>query len=284
MTTEETKIADAELRLTLPGAAANVAIVRQATTGALGVLGLGETRVLDINAAVSEACNNVVVHAYPGAAGLMEVELAIGATEVEVTVSDHGVGITPNRPEPELGVQGLGLSLIQTLTDRVEFLGGVGQGTTVRMGFSLDGAGSAAATVDERRNGGSRVSAPPGEVMVAVSAGPLAAPVLGRIVAMLAARVGFSLEGVSEAQLVTDSIAAHAPDASIGSRVQLGFDAPDRELVISVGPLDHGGAERILASSGKGDLPPVLERLTRERRVEPRGEEELLRLSLVNPD
>ena len=84
---------------------------------------------------------------------------------------------------------------------------------------------------------------------------------------MLAARVGFSLEGVSEAQLVTDSIAAHAPDASIGGRVQLGIDAPDRELVISVGPLDQGGAERILASSGEGNLPPVLERLTRERRV-----------------
>ena len=71
----------------LPAAAANVAIVRQAMTGALGVLGLGETRLLDINAAVSEACNNVVVHAYPDADGPMDVELAIGATEVEVTVS-----------------------------------------------------------------------------------------------------------------------------------------------------------------------------------------------------
>ena len=177
MTTDPTKLADAELRLILPGAAANVAIVRQATTGALGVLELGETRVLDINAAVSEACNNVVVHAYPGASGRMEVELSIGATDVEVTVTDHGVGITPNKPEPELGVQGLGLSLIQTLTDRVEFLGGVGAGTTVRMGFSLDGAGSSAAD-DEPRNGGGRVAAPPGEVTVAVSAGPLAAPVL----------------------------------------------------------------------------------------------------------
>ncbi len=283
MPSDPTEIADAELRLTLPGAAANVAIVRQATTGALGVLGLGETRMLDINAAVSEACNNVVVHAYPQAGGPMEVELSIGANEVEVIVCDRGVGITPNRPEPQLGVQGLGLSLIQTLTDRVEFLGGVGEGTRVRMGFSLDGAGTAAAD-EEPRNGGAPVAAPPGEVAVAVSAGPLAAPVLGRIVAMLAARVGFSLEGVTEAQLVTDSIAAHAPGASIGSRVQLGIDAPDHELVINVGPLEQGGGERILAASGRGDLPPVLERLTRERRVEALGEEEILRLSLVNPD
>ncbi len=283
MTTDSTKIADAELRITLPGAAANVAIVRQATTGALGVLGLGETRLLDINAAVSEACNNVVVHAYPEAAGVMEVELSIGASQVEVIVCDHGVGITPNRPEPELGVQGLGLSLIQALTDKVEFLGGVGQGTTVRMGFSLEGAASFAAQ-NEPRSGGSRAAIPPGDVKVAVSGGPLAAPVLGRIVAMLAARVGFSLEGVTEAQLVTDSIAAHAPGASIGSRVQLGIDARDRELVISVGPLEAGGADRILASSGRGDLPPVLERLTHTRSAQALGEEEILRLSLVNPD
>ena len=283
MTTDPTKIADAELRLTLPGAAANVAIVRQATTGALGVLGLGETRVLDINAAVSEACNNVVVHAYPDAAGRMEVELSIGATEVEVTVSDHGVGITPNRPEPELGVQGLGLSLIQTLTDRVEFLGGVGEGTTVRMGFSLDGAGSAAAD-DEPRNGGGRW--PPRRERSRsrfqrarwrrrCSAG-----------SSRCSQPGSASRSRASARL-SSSPTRSPPTLRLprsASRVQLGIDAPDRELVISVGPLDHGGAERILASSGKGDLPPVLERLTRERRVEPLGEEELLCLSLVNPD
>ena len=54
-------------------------------------------------------------------------------------VPDKGVGIRPNRPSPQLELQGLGLSLIQTLTERVEFLGGAGEGTKVRMGFSLDG-------------------------------------------------------------------------------------------------------------------------------------------------
>jgi anti-sigma regulatory factor (Ser/Thr protein kinase) len=283
METEPTRQTGAELLLSLPGAAANVAIVRQATTGALGLLGLGETRLLDINAAVSEACNNVVVHAYPDGAGPMEVRLKIGAGEIEVSIADRGVGIRPNRPEPELGVQGLGLSLIQTLTDRVEFLGGIGQGTTVRMGFGLGGSESAV-KAGEPQNGSIEAAVPPGEVVVAVSAGPLAAPVLGRIVAMLAGRVGFSLEGVSEAQLVTDSLAAHVPDASPDGKVQLGIDAPGAELMISVGPLDRGGADRILASSASQGLPPVLERLTRELRVEDLGDGELLRLSLVNPD
>jgi serine/threonine-protein kinase RsbW len=281
METEATELTQAEVQLRLPGAAANVAIVRQAITGALGVVGLSETRLLDVNAAVSEACNNVVVHAYPDAEGPMDVGIAIGATEVEVTVADRGVGIRPHRPQPELGVQGLGLSLIQTLTDRVEFLGGVGEGTIVRMGFSLDGAGPDARP-EEPFDPTIRAASPPGEVAVEVSAGPLAAPVLGRIVAMLAGRAGFSLEGVSEAQLVTDSLAAHAPGSSVGHGVRLGIDAPGRELVINVGPLNAGGAERILESSNSGDLPPVLERLTEELRVERLEGGELLRLTLVN--
>ena len=60
------------------------------------------------------------------------------------------------------------------------------------------------------------VDPPPGELTVAVSAGPLAAPMLGRVIAMLAARAGFSLDGISEAQLVTDSLSVHVPRVIIG--------------------------------------------------------------------
>ncbi len=271
-----------EFRLIMPGMAPNVAIVRQALTGGLGVLGLGETRLLDINAAVSEACNNVVVHAYPDSEGPMEVFLCIGATELEVVVRDEGIGIRPNQPTPELELQGLGLSLIQTLTDRVEFLGGVEQGTKVRMGFSLNG-NPLKDRAEDLPGDEREAEPPPGELTVAVSPGPLAAPVLGRVIAMLAARAGFSLEGIAEAQLVTDSLAAHASKASIDDRIQLGIDVPERELLVRVGPLKDGGAEQILEASSSNNLPPVLERLTRDRAVEGRGDGEMLRLSLVNP-
>ena len=85
----------------------------------------------------------------------------------------------------------------------------------MRMGFSLDGSPRPARPGHPERR--ARARAPPGELTVAVSAGPLAAPVLGRVIAMLAARAGFSLEGVSEAQLVTDSLAAHVPRAIVGA-------------------------------------------------------------------
>jgi serine/threonine-protein kinase RsbW len=270
--------ADPELRLVLPSRAENVALVRRALSGVVDILELGESRLLDINAAVSEACNNVVVHAYEGTEGPMDVYLWIQPTALELMVRDHGVGIRPNVPEPGLEVQGLGLSLIQALTDRVEFLGGMGEGTRVRMSFALDGGSET--LPDGDRGEAPEAAPPPGELSIAVSSGPLAAPVLSRVIAMLAARAEFSLEGISEAELVTDAVAAHAPRAIVGNRIQLGIDRPDGQLVVRVGPLQEGGATRVIQASALEDLPPVLERLTEHRRVESSGDGELLCLVL----
>ncbi len=267
-----------ELKLVLPSRADNVALVRQALAGVVEVLELGRARLLDINAAVSEACNNVVVHAYEGAEGPMRVYLCIQPEELEVVVRDQGVGIRPNVPEPEREVQGLGLSLIQSLTDRVEFAGGGDDGTKVTMGFSFHGAVPAAFSGDQDEE--PTVDGPPGELSISVSSGPLAAPVLGRLLAMLAARADFTLEGISEAELITDALAAHAPRATVGNRIQLGVDPRNGHLVVRVGPLESGGAARIIEASALGDLPPVLERLTGDRRVEGSDDGEVLCLVL----
>ena len=279
--TLETKTSiEPEFRLVMPSRAENVSIVRQALGSMVEVLELSEARLLDINAAVSEACNNVVVHAYEGGEGPLEVYLCVAEGELEVIVTDQGTGIRPKRPQPRLELQGLGLSLIQTLSDRVEFLGGIGEGTKVRMAFLLDGRFSEEwmrdlpASTDDLRP-------PPGELTIAVSAGPLAAPVLGRVIATLAARAGFSLDGISEAQLVTDSLAAHVPSVIVGEKIQLGIDRPENQLVVRVGPLKDGGAGRVLESSAAGNLPPVFERLTRERRVESSKDGEFLCLTLA---
>src|SRR3954471_4786427 len=175
-----------EFRMTLPSRPENVAVIRQALAGAIEVLGLAESRLLDINTAVSEACNNVVVHAYEGEHGPLVVFLCVQDAELEVVVRDDGVGIRPRAPEPGLEVQGLGLSLIQTLSDRVEFMGGISQGTEVRMAFSLNGQRDS--WIGASRPADAGVHQPPGELVIAVTAGPLAAPVLGRVIAMLAAR------------------------------------------------------------------------------------------------
>ena len=269
---------ESELRLVLPSQAENVALVRRALAGVVDVLGLGDARLLDINAAVSEACNNVVVHAYEGKDGPMDIYLSIRPSELEVIVRDDGVGIRPNVPEPGLEVQGLGLSLIHALTDRVEFLGGMGEGTEVRMGFAFENGTEGLSNGED--GDGNEAPPPPGELSITVSSGPLAAPVLGRVISMLAARAEFSLEGISEAELVTDALAAHAPRAIVGDRIQLGIDRPDGQLVVRVGPLTEGGATRVVQASALEDLPPVLERLTEQHSVESSQDGELLCLVL----
>jgi serine/threonine-protein kinase RsbW len=273
--------ADSQLRLVLPNRAENVALVRRALSGVVDVLELGEARLLDINAAVSEACNNVVVHAYEGTEGPMDVLLSIQPAELVVVVSDHGVGIRPNVPEPDREVQGLGLSLIQALTDRVEFLGGTGEGTQVRMVFFFEAGAEQPVGADH--DGQAEIPTLPGELSITVTSGPLAAPVLGRVIAMLAARAEFSLEGISEAELVTDAVAAHAPRSMVGDRIQLGIDRPNGQLIVRVGPLEDGGATRVVEASALEDLPPVLDRLTEDHGVESSGDRELLRLVLGAP-
>lgn len=268
--------------MALPSRAENVAVVRQALAGAIEVLGLSESRLLDINTAVSEACNNVVVHAYEGEEGPLEVYLCVQDAELEVIVRDDGVGIRPRAPEPGLEVQGLGLSLIQTLSDRVEFLGGISQGTEVRMAFSLNGQSDN--WIRSTAPSDAEVRTPPGELVIGVTAGPLAAPVLGRVIAMLAARADFSLEGISEAQLVTDSLAANVPRVLVGDKIQLGIDSPADQLLVRVGPLQEGGANRIMDASALAELPPVLERLTKDHAVEGSPDGEILSLTLVSPE
>lgn len=124
-----------DLELALPARAENIAIVRHAF-GALGeACDVSEQTLSDLRLAVTEACTNVVVHAYPnGAEGPLEVQATFEAQHLTVVVRDEGKGIAPRPDSPGLG---LGLPLIASLADTVQ-LGRDDRGRTeVRMGFDL---------------------------------------------------------------------------------------------------------------------------------------------------
>lgn len=267
-----------DMRLVLSNRPDNVALVRQALGGLAGSVGIHESLLADMKTAVSEACNNVVLHAYADERGPLEVYVCPDAHEIEVVVRDEGTGIQPREPEPEAAMQGVGLSLIQALTEKVEFGGGADQGTEVRMTFRserpLDLNGEVAGA-------GAEFDPPPGDTVVSAS-GQLVAPVLGSVIAVLAARAGFSVERLSEAQIVTDAIAAHAAEAFPGRHVHAAIDTADRRLDLRVGPLVDGGGDRLVASSAVGGLAPVLERLTDDVAVEQRDGGEDLRLAIVD--
>jgi serine/threonine-protein kinase RsbW len=280
----EMEVTDApDLRLLLPNRADNVALVRQALSGVGELLELDEALVNDIKTAVSEACNNVVLHAYDGEEGPLEVYVCPDETRLDIVVSDRGSGIKPRPPEPEAGVQGVGLSLIQALTDRVEFSGAAGEGTEVKMEFHADREVQVASASSDPESD-SDAAPPKGETLVSVTAGELAAPVLSRVAGTLAARAGFSVERLSETQLVTDAVAAHSPDAIVGPRVNVAFDVDDGALALAVGPLRDGGGERMVRSSALAGMDPLLERLCDEVEVRRDGHEQLFLRLQHQPD
>jgi serine/threonine-protein kinase RsbW len=125
------------MELALPARAENIAIVRHAF-GALGeALAIDEEVVSDIRLAVTEACTNVVVHAYPDdSEGPLEVSATLTDDELTVLVRDEGPGIVPRPDSPGLG---LGLPLIASLAEGMQ-LGHAEDGRTeVCMVFSLVG-------------------------------------------------------------------------------------------------------------------------------------------------
>ncbi|MDQ6914419.1 MAG: ATP-binding protein [Actinomycetota bacterium] len=265
-----------DMRLLLTNRPQNVALVRQAIGGLAGAVGLEDSLLADVKTAVSEACNNVVLHAYPDGEGALEVYACPDGTRLEVVVRDQGEGIQPSTPEPEATMHGVGLSLIQALTERVEFIGGVGEGTEVRMAFRADV--SLRTEHVENENG---QALPEGETVVSVTQS-LAGPVLGSVIAVLAARAGFSIERLSDAQLITDAIAAHAAGPFAGHRVSAAIEAGDRRLDLHLGPLVAGGGNALVTASAVGGLEPVLERLTDELLVEPVDGGEQLRLTILD--
>jgi serine/threonine-protein kinase RsbW len=107
---------DSDIRLTLPARPENVAVVRHVLGALAHALRLPEVVRDDVRLAVTEACTNVVRHAYPDDEGTMDVVAQHRGDALEVTVSDRGRGIAPHGDSSGLG---LGLPLIAALADTV---------------------------------------------------------------------------------------------------------------------------------------------------------------------
>ena len=211
----------------------------------------------DLKTSVSEACNNVVLHAYGGEPGPMEVGLFVTEDQFSVRVSDEGVGMPAPPPAGDVS-QGIGLSVIRALTEDVQFSSAPGGGTEVLMDFSV------------RRDGRKLFEAPPaatgdaemtpaadgeGEVIVSLSPVTLLPGVLGRLARTLAATAHFSLDRFSDVYLVTDTLAAHAATAAEGQRIEARLMAQDRRLELVVGPFRKGTGSR-LEVAGRRSRPP----------------------------
>jgi len=159
----------------------------------------------------------------------------------------------------------------------VEFRGSAGEGTEVRMEFRV------ACRIDETvraaglapADGG---SAPGGEVVLSVGPRAILPNVLGRLAGALAVRAHFSIDRLSDLQLLTDALAAHAPRG--GEQLTVALDAAPRRLELSLGPLPIGQAEELVRDSALGGPEPLIAKLADELRTERLDHTELLHLAI----
>jgi anti-sigma regulatory factor (Ser/Thr protein kinase) len=268
------------VQLQLDSRPESVALVRAMLAGAAELLDFGPELLADLKTAVSEVCNNAVLHAYPDAPGPLSVGLLARPDTVEVTVVDHGSGLED--PAADGGVSepgGVGFAVINALAAEAQFSPTDGGGTTVRMVFSRRRADLP--QVEPAPEPGTLEAAvrADGEVVVSVAPVELLSGILGRVAGCVAAEAHFSIDRYSDLYLVTDGLSAHARTHASGGRITAALAARPREINLTLGPLVAGTAAQ-LRSSTAGIAPQLLGLLIDDLAIEPRDGSEAVRLML----
>ena len=134
-------MSDRVVRLTFPAKAEYLLLARLTLSGLARELPIEEELLADLKLAVTEACGNVVRHAYPGDEGDVSLVVTIGDSRLLLTVEDYGAGIRA----PDVTVDGLdelseplesgmGMPIIRAIVDELAVEeGSDGRGTVVRM-------------------------------------------------------------------------------------------------------------------------------------------------------
>lgn len=119
------------------------------------------------------------------------------------------------------------------------------------------------------------------EARVRIRTGPLVAPVLSRVVGMLAARAQCPIDRLDDAMLLTDAVAAHAPASARDDHVAISVRADDQRLELRVGELVEGGARKLVADGALPGVGNVFEQVADEivTEAEEGGETLVLRLT-----
>jgi serine/threonine-protein kinase RsbW len=131
-----------DVKLTLPARPENVSVIRHVLGAFAEALLLPDELVEDLRLAVTEACTNVVRHAYPpDLPGPVEIAIVPTEDHVSVVVADRGRGIGTSS---DTNGPGLGLPLIAAIADEVELQPVPGGGSRVAMTFARHRPGEAA--------------------------------------------------------------------------------------------------------------------------------------------
>ena len=259
------------LQITLAARTENVAVVRHALAGLAESIGMDDEGIGDLKTVVTEACMNVVVHAYEDE-GALDVEARPDEEGMTVVVRDFGGGIRP-RAELDRPSLKLGLPLIAALSDTFEIAGGTDRGTQITMRLRLTREARAAAE-------GGELAGLEGASAVAVSSPDLIAPVLGRMVGALAARRDITIDRLSDAMLLSDAISAGAPEGFVDGRIRVSLIERERGVMIRLGPMASGAAAEIRDGFEVPGTGGSLERLAEEVRIDETDQGEYLEVGI----
>jgi hypothetical protein len=263
--------------MSLPARAENVAVVRHALAGLAEEIGMDEPGIADLKTVVTEACMNVVVHAYEGEPGPLSVLAEPDEDGLTVTVSDSGVGIKP-RADVEHASLRLGLSLIAALSSSFSFSGGLDRGTEVQMHIPLRGGGA--------QEGGPEAPASiEAEDVTEIEIGrsDVLGAVLARVVGVLTARRDLPVDRVSDTVLLTDALAESAPGRFADGSVKLALADSDEGVELRIGPMEKGGAEAVREKLSMPEVGGSLESLADEVRVDTAVEGDYLAIRFSSP-
>ena len=248
------------LLFALPAKGENVAVVRHAVGGLAETLGMDPIAVADLKTVVSEACNNVAVHAYGDEGGTMEVQVTPDDEGLTVAVRDYGTGIRP-RPDLEESRLRIGLSLIAALATEFSISGGSGRGTEVVIRMGL------VAPTDRAEESLAPPESVPGTA-IEVTDERIIAPVIGRVLAVLAARSDFPVDRLADTMMIADALAANAADSFDDNHIRMVVEDGDGSIHVRVGPMPEGGAERLRSELQIPGLGASLETLADEVSVD----------------
>lgn len=268
------------LQIRLPARPANVAVVRHAVAGLAEQMGMDEPSIGDLKTVVTEACMNVVVHAYGDGGGPLEVEAFPEEDGLTVCVRDFGEGIRP-RPDVDRPSLRIGLTLIAALSSSFEIAGGLGRGTEVRMHLAREPGADGGAPL------GAAPAVPTADTAELTIGRPdLAAPVLERVVGALASRHSITVDRLNDAVLLTDAVSARAPEAFGQGGMRFAVIDGDGGIDLRIGPMPDGASRRLLDGLALPQVGGTLEALADEMRIEqdPDGEYVVVRFAALAAD
>lgn len=131
------------MQLRIPSLADNIDIVRLCLYGIASKMGFTYEDIEDMKVAVSEACNNAILHQNPDdKQGMIDICFEMEDAALSIIIKDNGPGFDYEETLKEalplratevadLRIGGLGIYLMQALMDKVEVISG--SGTVVNM-------------------------------------------------------------------------------------------------------------------------------------------------------